>query len=420
MTTLLQKKSTIAIIGAGQAGLQLAYGLLKEGYQVNVFADKTPGQIRDGFILSSQGMFDIALSFERKLNLNFWDEICPKNTAVTMTFINPNSNSIQKAMEWTGTTRKPYQSIDQRLKFSYWMQHLNNFNGKLIIQSIDLMALDKIANEHDLTVLAIGKGEIGSIFPRNDERSIFSTPQRKLACIYVKNMTPCALSGVHANIIPNVGEYFTMPGLTFNGACEMMLFEGIPGGNFDCWDNFNTPNAQLMKALQLLENYVPWEFERCKNIELADLKAALIGGYTPVIKHPTYQLPCGKFVLGIGDAVVLNDPIAGQGANNAAKAADIYLREILKNENEIFDEQWMLQTFECYWQECAQWATAWTNLLLQPPAPHVIELLKKASQLPELANTFADGFDNPAILFPWINDPEATAAVIKSVQEQKF
>ena len=415
MTTLNQKKSTIAIIGAGQAGLQLACGLLKKGYVVNIFSNRTPEQIYQGSILSSQGMFDSALNFERELSLNFWDGVCPKNIAVTMTLVNPNP--LQKAIEWTGITQKPYQSIDQRLKFSYWMQHLQDFGGKLIIQDVDLITLDKIASEHDLTIVASGKGEISSVFIRNAERSNFSSPQRMLACLYVTNILPSAYPGVQANIIPEIGEYFTVPGLTLNDNCEMMLFEGIPGSTFDCWNNIITPTQQLSKALELLKEYVPWEFERCKNAVLTDSKAVLTGGYTPIVKHPTSQLPCGKFVLGIADAVVLNDPIAGQGANNAAKAAAIYLREIIKNEDNLFDDTWMRQTFECYWEECAQWSTAWTNLLLQPPAPHVIELFKIASQYPELANKFANGFDNPATLFPWINHPEAAEKMIKTIQD---
>ena len=55
----------IAIIGAGQSGLQLALGLQDSGYEVTVLSDRTPEQIRAGRVMSSQCMFDWALQTER-------------------------------------------------------------------------------------------------------------------------------------------------------------------------------------------------------------------------------------------------------------------------------------------------------------------------------------------------------------------
>ena len=46
-----------------------------------------------------------------------------------------------------------------------------------------------------------------------------------------------------------------------------------------------------------------------------------------------------------GDAVCLNDPITGQGSNNAAKAAAVYLKRILDHGDRPFDEAWMQGTF---------------------------------------------------------------------------
>ena len=43
-----------------------------------------------------------------------------------------------------------------------------------------------------------------------------------------------------------------------------------------------------------------------------------------------------------------------------------------------------------------------------PPPPHVIELLKTASNNSNVADVLAKGFDSPSSLFPWILSPEAT------------
>jgi hypothetical protein len=109
-------------------------------------------------------------------------------------------------------------------------------------------------------------------------------------------------------------------------------------------------------------------------------------------------------VLGMADVVVLNDPITGQGSNNAAKCAASYLESILERGGGPFDEAWMQQTFERYWQY-AYAVVTWTNALLTPPPPHVLELLGAADADPRIAHRFANGFDDPRDFFEWFMDP---------------
>jgi len=106
----------------------------------------------------------------------------------------------------------------------------------------------------------------------------------------------------------------------------------------------------------------------------------------------------------MADAVVLNDPITGQGSNSAAKAARLYLKRILDNDNRPFDAAWMQQTFDEYWAY-AQFVTGWTNAMLQPPPPHVINILVAAQSKPKVGKAFANGFDDPRTFFPWLADP---------------
>ena len=64
--------SSILIVGAGQAGLQLALGLRRDGHDVTVVSNRTPDDIRTGRVMSSQCMFDAALQTERDLGVNDW------------------------------------------------------------------------------------------------------------------------------------------------------------------------------------------------------------------------------------------------------------------------------------------------------------------------------------------------------------
>jgi len=146
-----------------------------------------------------------------------------------------------------------------------------------------------------------------------------------------------------------------------------------------------------------LKKFIPWEAELCQKIALTDRQATLQGSVTPVIRNPIFQLPCGKPILGLGDTVILNDPIGGQGANIACQAANFYLEKIKARKNLLFSETWMHETFEIYWKQIAQWAVQWTNLLLKP-SENLITLLQAASTQADTANQLANGFNNPAKL----------------------
>lgn len=408
----------IAIVGAGQAGLQTAIALLKKGFSVSLFTNRSAKQVLEGRILSSQGMFHTALANEKALGLNFWDDICPQNKQVTFSLGVPQK--AQRALSWQGTTHKFYQSVDQRLKFSRWMKEFENLGGDIFIQDVGLSELNKIAKQHELTLVAGGKSEISQAFPINNVRSRFSTPQRALSCLYVKGVKPAVGSqGVRANIIPGVGEFFIMPGLTLNGSCEMMLFEGIPKGKFDCWHGIKNVHEQLTVAKKLLKEFIPWEAERCLYAEPTDEQAGLVGQYTPVIRRPCLPLPCGKYAFGLGDTVVLNDPIAGQGANSASKAAKLYVDSIIGRGAQPFDQEWMEETFELNWHNHAKWATKWSHLLLMPPAPHIVKLLSAAASSPTISNILANAFDDPSTLFPWIMDPEDTLHAIAAIEKEE-
>jgi hypothetical protein len=404
----------IAIVGAGQAGLQLSLGLLSNHCNVTLVTELSAQQILEGKIFSSQAMFNEALQFEREIGIDFWQKEAPQNTSVTFTIAKPHATEI--GIRWQGLLDKPFQSVDQRLKFSRWLNEVTKRGGHVVAQKVTMQTLSELTDAHDLTIVASGKGALSKIFKRNESHSPHISPPRTLSCFYVKGMKPIAVNpGVRPTIIPGVGEYFTLPGLTQHGACEMMLFEGVPGGPFDCWKDSRSPTQHMEKAIELLKQFIPWEAERCANIELLDENSTLIGSYTPEVRHPVYTLDSGKSVLGMADAVVLNDPIAGQGANNASKCAKIYMDRILSNEENTFSSEWMKCTFDHFWED-AQWSTALSNLLLLPPEEHIIQLLTAASKLPKLAGLIANGFDCPRKLFPWMSSSEETRNMIMNFE----
>ena len=404
----------ITIIGGGQSGLQLGIGLLQNGYDVTVVSDRTPDQIRDGRVTSSQCMFATALDNERALGIDFWDDTCPPVEGISLAVPHPRTPGA-KAIDWGARLDCIGLSVDQRVKFPRWMEHFAANGGDLVFHSAQVDDLERYAADSDLVVVAAGKGEITKLFERDDERSQFDQPMRALALTYVTGMTPRPeFSAVCFNIIPGVGEYFVFPALTTGGACEIMVFEGVPGGPMDCWGDVMTPEEHLAKSKWILETFMPWEAARCSAVELTDANGVLAGRFAPTVRRPIGWLPSGHPVLGMADAVLLNDPITGQGSNNASKGAAIYLQSILERGEGPFDVIWMQGTFEKLWAY-AEKVVGWTNALLLPPPPHVLKVLGAAGQYPAVAHRFANGFDNPPEFYDWFMDPEKADAYLAEV-----
>jgi hypothetical protein len=405
----------VLIVGAGQSGLQLALSLQSHNYDVTVMSARTPEEIRSGRVMSTQCMFGPALQYERDYGLNLWERQTPDIEGLGLSIAGPHH---ERALDWLGQLDDYAQSVDQRVKMSGWLELFENRGGKVVYHGVTTYDLDGLTNFYDLVVIAAGKGELVQLFDRDPSRSPYSTTQRILAVVYVHGMTPRpehpTVRAVRFNAVPGVGELFIMPCFTVSGPCDILFFEGIPGGPLDCWDDRPPPAEHLARTLDLMRQFVPWEYERCHHVELTDGRATLTGGYPPVVRRPVGELPSGGQVLGMADVVVANDPITGQGSNSASKCAASYLASILERGDQPFDREWMQQTFDRYWAD-AQHTTIWTNALLAPPPEHVMNLLGAAATYPEIAHRFVNGFADPTDYQHWFLDPDKAAQYLASV-----
>jgi hypothetical protein len=405
--------SSILIVGAGQAGLQLGLGLLQQGHDVTVVSNRTPEDIHDGRVMSSQCMFAAALQTERDLGLNQWEGDCPTIDGISLAVPAPDGSG--KAIDWASRLDGYAQSVDQRVKVPGWLADLERKGGRLVIHDAGVEDLERYTQENELVIVAAGKGEIVRLFERDASRSPYEQPMRALALTYVTGMTPRPdYSAVCFNLIPTVGEYFVFPALTTTGPCEIMVFEGIPGGPMDCWGDVTTPAEHLAKSNWILETFMPWEAERCRDVELTDPNGILAGRFPPTVRNPVAELPSGRLVLGLADSIMLNDPITGQGSNNAAKMAAAYLEAISRHEGP-YDRAFMEAAFETFWSDYGQFTTAWTNAMLSPPPEHVLKLLAAGNGSDEIAHRFVNGFDDPRDYFEWFMFPDKAESYMAEV-----
>lgn len=396
---------SIAIVGAGQAGLQLGFGLLQQGYEVSIYSDRTAEEILNGPVLATAFMFDRALSYERELGLNFWDEEVKWGEGIHLDFcIEPRNRLFQ--ME--GRFHAPGHAIDQRLKFWRWMHEFEAQGGHLFVEPMDVAGLERLTAQHDLVVVAAGKGEISNLFRRDTARSTYTKPQRKLSLVTVKGVKPWGeipFYPVKFTLTATEGEIFWVP---FHdktvGTCYSVLFEAQVGKGMDRFDHARTGEQAIRVARQIIEEMAPWEAEHFRDVELTDPLAWRSGSITPVVREPVGVLPSGRIVMGLGDTVVLNDPIAGQGANCASKAAHFMTRRILERGGKRFNAAWMQQAFDDFWEADAKFITAFSNMFLEPVTAPAREVLLAGSQVPQIAEEFFDNFEDPRRFWPWIDD----------------
>ncbi len=413
----------ITIVGAGQAGLMVGVGLVRKGYDVTIVSDRTPEEIRNGRVSSSQGMQATPIAYEREMGLRLWDDIYHPWDGIEFNVLSPKNGSkvssfAQRTGPQNGRADWVLDSIDQRVKMPAWIYRFEELGGKMRYETADLAALDRYEAESDLVLVASGKGEIGKLLERDADKSVYDKPQRGLALAYVKGMEPIKTRdhgeikrGLTWNAHPGVGEYFVCNALTTSGECDIMIFEAIPGGPADTLDMRVGPEQYLKDCLDVLGKFYPHEAERCQNIELTDDLGILTGRFPPTIRKPLMQLPGGGLAMGIADAVCLNDPITGQGSCNAAKFAKAVYDAVLNRGHEAFDGQWMQGVFNSYWQQ-AEAVVAWTNHLLDGPGPAASKLLMAAGSNQDVADFLLRGMDDANRLMPYFLDEAAADELI--------
>lgn len=389
------------IVGAGQGGLCLAFGLLKDGHRVRLVSNRTADEIEQGPVTSSQSMYDRANAIERELGLNLWDHACPVFDEVGVTVTDGQGNVL---VGLRGPMDRPGQAIDQGLKMAGWMRRFQASGGQLAIEEGTVESLERAARESDLVVVATGKGSLSRLFERDPARSAFDRPPHGISLTYVKRNPRSDPDHTMASTLnPGIGKLAVFPGLTTSGPCEILTLLSDAGGPIDVWDDVKTPEQHLEVNQRILDEVFPRESERLGRLELCDPQAVARGRYTPEVRRPVATLPSGAKVLGIGDAVILCDPMGGQGANLAAIHAAVVRDSVRERGDLPFDEAWMVDTSERHWRN-AQWGVKYSNMFAGPPSPAVGAFLGLAAGDPGLTRLLANSLEAPESLAPWFFD----------------
>ena len=423
----------IAIVGSGISGLAAAHGLLQAGYSVDLYSDRTAQQwLNESRPTGTAARFAIALSYERELGLNFWDDAAPKGEGVFLTFCPTLHNPLVRLL---GRLREPFQAVDLRLQSHRWMNELERRGGRLQIEQVTVERLDEIAADHDLTIVATGRADLCRIFERDGSRSVYGGPQRNLAMVIVTGM-PERIEGlpllpVKFDFLGTDGEIFFIPYLHKDaGPCWNILVEAKAGSRMDRFADVQTGVEAVARVKQVIGELFPWDEPFVRHMELADPLGWLIGRVTPTVRKPAAQLPSHRCVAALGDTSISYDPIAAQGANSGIKQARHLVSRIIARGDGPFDDEWITATFEDFYDEHARHAGQFSNLLLEPITAPAKELLiaqygsdgraENHTGPQRIANAFVENFNDPRLLTPAFTEMSAARRAIAAHTEGRW
>lgn len=397
---------TIAVIGAGQAGLVLSAALLRAGWRVTLYSDRTAEEHLDDRGRPTACLFGDQVEYEAELGLDFW----PEASRMRRIHLDLFTEDRSLAFSVDAPLRKPALAVDQRLKFSAGLKELESRGASVVIDTVDVDDLDRLAASHDLVVVTAGHKSLTGLFERDPVRSVHSEPQRSLFMVnihgYEMAARPEHREGVFS-FLPGTLEVFWIPFHDKDvGESRSIVVEAAPGGRADRFGDVTSADEGLAVLKDVVDDLFPHESAFLRPARPTSPVTWIKGQIVPVVRKPVAVLPSGRHVLGLGDAVVLNDPLAGQGANNATRMARFFAEELTAHGGP-FTASWLTERFDEWWERGC-YTSDFSNGLLAPLNDEQKTVMLAASRREDIGEQLWEGFNDPSSLFPWFFDAAAT------------
>lgn len=388
--------------------MHLALRLQQQGIATTVYADRTPEEVAKGRPQNLAVRFDHTRARERELGVDHWDD--PAYGWYGAKVAAPGT-----PIDFFGRVSQPAQSVDFRLYLPQLMADYAERGGTLEIRPPDLETITSLAKKHDLVVVSSGRHSIAELFPRDADRSPFATPQRMLCAGLYHGIAPMPERAMQFQLCPEVGEIFSTRFLCADGIVHGINIEAIPGGPIEFLASLryeDDPKAFTEALLTVFAEHAPGFRERIdeREFDLLSPNDLLQGGITPTVRKGWAALD-GGYAVAVGDAWVVNDPNAGQGANLGSHSAFVLADAIIAGPP--YDEAFCRRAEAAMW-EYARPVTEWSNAFLVPPPPHAIDILVAASQDQRIADGFIDMFNNPPAMWQVLGTPEGAAEWLRS------
>ncbi|AEF42327.1 styrene monooxygenase/indole monooxygenase family protein [Hoyosella subflava] len=405
-----QQRRSAAVIGAGLAGSSAALGFLDAGFGVTLYSDKDRAALRDDVPPTGSAVY---FGKSREADARIIEDLYGEEsltTGLSTRLHTGYGDDRGEILEFDPEFGYFAQAVDVRLRAADRIDRFVDRGGVFEVRKVTVDDVDAIAAKHDLTLVATGKGGLVSLFPVDEERTVYRTPQRSLLLVtlHAKSDRPdfayrTQNGRLHNlfNLHTDFGEAWLGPFLHKDaGPSWSFLGFAKPGSPWEerfakATDARSARNVVVDFYREFFPNEAP-EIEKLESID-ADPYSWLRGAVTPTVRTAVGITKSGHPVAAIGDAAITFDPLAGQGAQNAIVqvAALVAAAESQKGE---FDTDWLREQFDRHWEARGNAAAEVTRLFLGDPkyATHA-ELLFPAAAVSEAV---------AAALFGFLSEPE--------------
>lgn len=403
----------IGIIGAGIAGLNLALYLQKQGVSCRLYVERTPEEVRSARLPNLATLFASSRARDRVLGTNHWDGQGGDCYSIDVRVKGlPELSSHGKLSE-------PAIAVDVRMVTARLLEDFISRGGEVIKGGvIDMRRLVALGREHSLIVVASGRGELGSLFPRILARCSWLEPQRRIFAGLFRGVSWPSSPGLCIHIIPGQGEIFANPVLGPQGPVTALMIEALtasvlePVTRLSYEDN---PFAFEALLLDLLRQNAPEIAERvdANAFEMTGPLDYVQCAIVPTARRGYLALGNSCFGLSIGDAFATHDPICSQGANAASRSAFLLGEMICARlaKGAPLDRAFCEEVDQALWSVVGP-SMEWTSAFLSTPTPATMALFTAASRCPEVADAFATNFDDPSEQWRILGSTDAVIAFL--------
>ncbi|EFV12323.1 styrene monooxygenase/indole monooxygenase family protein [Segniliparus rugosus] len=377
-----QPTRTALVIGAGQTGASVAYGLQRAGFDTTLVSERDQRSLRADVPASgTAALFGRSIEAERELGLDSYLDKAPIITGQSVRLVDGTLPDRPEQLAFDA----PFPgfvavAVDTRLKADDRITSFLDIGGEFRVEKVDPARLDELAGDYGLVLVATGRDGLASLFPVDPGRTAYDRPQRRVFTVTLTGLGygpeifahRGSSGGQHSaySFVTDQGEAWWGPYLHKDaGPSWAFLAWGKPGSE---WERRFAAPTNLAQAHQTLldlhRDYLDWdlpEAEALRPIE-DDPRSWLSGAITPLVRQGVGRTASGHAVAALGDAAVAYDPIAGQGAQTGLLQAAFLVREAAKHDGP-FDGEWLAAKFEQFYADRIRAAYEVTRLYLGDP-----------------------------------------------------
>lgn len=404
----------VGIVGGGIGALHLGLYLRTHGIPVTLYTDKTASQQRAARLSNVVCRSAPTRERERWLGVSHWDDAAPDLATMSVSVAGPTPLAL------TGALTPPAQAVDTRIYTAALLDDFALRGGVIKVGALSAKDVAALSIEHTAMMVGAGRGLLANLFPRVDEHSPYAEPQRLVVAVLCRGIRYPAPLGFEVAISRGNGEILSFPLFSFQQGLTGLGVEVVGDGAFAAFGRLryeDDPPGFECALLDLVREHAPRLYARVDPAVFGVARPVDVGhvAITPVFRRGYTRLSNGRFVLALGDAHVVMDPVTGQGANTASHAAFVLGAAI--RDAATIDEAFC-QEVEQRVCEYALPVSDACDVRLRPPMPHVEQLLGAASRHHAPADLYTLGFQHPDRFWPIISSAERTGTLLRQYQAE--